>query len=223
MSTAATMPTLEQDQAMSLQTKVGLALIPIAVGLCAWGLVLLFLWRRRDKHESHHRIDSFPASLPEKFHSLEAPSLSSSVRSHRIFTMAAFYSRDNRNGHAEVDGQSPEDNIGVSRSTTPPPGHSPSGKKNAASDEDSPIDGGSPFQLKHGNTRRSLGLEISELWPSPPPSAWARRQDVLDQLPSSKFGRDMSLSMPKPLSSRSPRRNLRDMNRPSAGEYWPLI
>ncbi|EUC49062.1 hypothetical protein COCMIDRAFT_2125 [Bipolaris oryzae ATCC 44560] len=200
---------------MSLETKVGLAMIPIAVGLCAWGLVLLILWRRRKTHQSHHRITSFTAFGPEKANSplLPSPSssLSSSTRSRRIFTMAAFYSRDNKQG------------MSVMRPTTPPPFNSPVERAKTDSNPDSPIDGGSPFRLRPGEARKSLGSEISELWPSPPPTAWARRLDILEQLPESRFGRDMTGPRLKRSENRKSLRDARDVTRPSMGDDWPLI
>jgi hypothetical protein len=40
--------------------------------------------------------------------------------------------------------------------------------------------------------RRSLGSQISELWPSPPPTAWGVQQGILDYLPPSKLVQDTS-------------------------------
>lgn len=210
LSTASAAPSRETDQEMSLETKVGLAMIPIAVGLCAWGLVLLILWRRRKAHQSHHRITSFSALGPEKSHSPLLASLNSSTRSRRIFTMAAFYSRDKQD-------------MSVTRPTTPPPCNSPVERAKTDSNPDSPIDGGSPFRLRPGEARKSLGSEISELWPSPPPTAWARRQDILEQLPTSRFGRDMTVPRLKRSENRGSLRDAHDITRPSMGDNWPLM
>lgn len=210
LSTVSAAPPSETDQEMSLETKVGLVMIPIAVGLCAWGLVLLILWRRRKTHQSHHRITSFATLGPEKVHSPLLSSLSSSTRSRRVFTMAAFYSRDKQG-------------MSVTRPTTPPPCNSPVGRAKTDSNPDSPVDGGSPFRLRPGEGRKSLGSEISELWPSPPPTAWARRQDVLEQLPTSRFGRDMTVPRLKRSENRGSLRDARYVTRPSMGDDWPLI
>lgn len=210
LTTASAAPPSETDQELSLETKVGLAMIPIAVGLCAWGLILLILWRRRKVHQSHHRITSFAALGPEKAHSPLLPSLSSSTRSRRVFTMAAFYSRDKQG-------------MSVTRPTTPPPCNSPVGRAKTDSNPDSPIDGGSPFRLRPGEARKSLGSEISELWPSLPPTVWARRQDILEQLPTSRFGRDMTGPRLKRSENRGSLRDARDVTRPSMGDNWPLI
>lgn len=228
LSADSPIPTLEQSHGLSLETKVGLALIPLAAGLFTWGLVLFCLWRRRRIHESHHKLESVPMPLPEKSQWQTLPLLSDNIKGGRIFTVTAFHSSDNWESEAQVFGPGSREGLHEGASATPPPvRRAPSGRRTEAWNQCSPIREETPSQLRQSNTRRrSLGAEISDLWPSPPPTAWARRQDLLNQLPLSRFGRDLN----RPRSPRSPRfssrkseRDMRDINRPSVAENWPLL
>lgn len=221
-------PTLEQTHGMSLETKVGLALIPLAAGLCIWGLVLFCLWRRRRIHESHHKLESLQMPLPEKSHWQALPLLSDNIKGGRIFTVTAFHGSNNWESEAQMIGPGSREDFHQGASATPPPvRRAPSGRIGEDWNHCSPIREETPSQLRHSDmTRRSLGAEISDLWPSPPPTAWARRQDLLNQLPLSRFGRDMTRprSPRSPLfSSRKSQRDMRDITRPSVAEHWPLL
>ncbi|EOA89201.1 uncharacterized protein SETTUDRAFT_167747 [Exserohilum turcica Et28A] len=237
ISTATAVPTRDQSEEMPVGTKVGLAMIPITVGICAWAMVLLFLWRRRKAQQSHQRLMSI-SSRPEKNYSHLLPSLGSTFRASRVFTMTAFHSQDTESQRTQITSESFGGGVhaltcdqvatrGRTMATSPPRSTSNPGRRKTPSNADSPIDESSPFRLTREGTRRnSLGAEISHLWPAPPPSAWTKRQEVLEQLPSSRFGRDMSLPRslrPSRRSSQSPPRSMRSIKKPAIGESWPLL
>jgi hypothetical protein len=180
-------------------TKVGLAMIPVIIALCAICLFSVFWWRKGKARRASQDLET-PPPVPEKDYVTRLPSLNSDRRGSKVFNMAAFSTHvyDGRYREAQVLGQSrefirsidPDQDDDREMLRTPP--RSIKSEK-VHSGRDSPIDGSSPFRLKRDDTvRRSLGSEISELWPSPPPTAWVRRQGILDSLPSSRFGRDMS-------------------------------
>ncbi|KAG9196381.1 hypothetical protein G6011_01502 [Alternaria panax] len=190
-----------QAEGMSSGTKVGLGMIPIIIALCAICIFSVFWWRKRKARRIDQDLES-PPPVPEKDYVTRLPSLDSDRRGSKVFNMAAFSTHvyDGRYREAQVLGQSREFIRTIDQDQdheremlrTPPRSTKP---EQVRSGRDSPIDGSSPFRLKRGDTlRRSLGSEISEFWPSPspPPTAWIRRQGILDALPSSRFGRDMS-------------------------------
>jgi len=183
---------------MTLGTKIGLGMIPVMIAFCAVCIFTAFWWRRRKARKARQTLQT-PPPAPEKDYMIRLPSLDSTRRGSKIFNMSAFSTHvsDGRHREAQVLGQSREYIRMVNQdqeddgATPKTPARSISEK--GRSGRDSPIDGASPFRLTHSElARRSLGSEISELWPSPPPTAWVRRQGILDSLPESRFGRDMS-------------------------------
>jgi hypothetical protein len=188
-----------QAGGMSSATKIGLGMIPVIIASCAICIFAVFWCRRRKAQRMSQDLES-PPPVPEKDYVTRLPSLDSDRRGSKVFDMAAFSTHiyDGRHREAQVLGQSREfvrsidQNQDDDLETLRTPPRSIKVEK-IRSGRDSPIDGSSPFRLKRGDTlRRSLGSEISELWPSPPPTAWVRRQGILDSLPSSRFGRDMN-------------------------------
>jgi hypothetical protein len=198
---------------MSFGTKLGLGMIPVILLLCCLWLSFLFWWRRR-KAQKGVALPP-PPPVPEKDGLFLVPSLGSSRRGSKVFNMAAFSTPvqcgDGRWREAQVYRQreaaqeeeerrrgeqsqrsehdSFSDIIRFANSDLSHPGSSRPGP-------DSPIDRTSPFRLKRGDTvRRSLGSEISSLWPSPPPSVWVKRPNN-ERSCSAKSNKPVSLRRP---------------------------
>ena len=170
-------------QGITSGTKIGLGIIPVVVFLCAMWIFSLFWWRKRRARKAIRNMGSPP--VPEKDPSSFGGSMDSSRRGSKVLQMSAFSTpiHDGQCREAQAVGESGlrdqtgitnqrgkhHTNATVARLTNP-------GVSGA--EMDSPIDGTSPFRLKRGDTvkRGSLGTEISSLWPSPPPSAWVRKQ-----------------------------------------------
>jgi hypothetical protein len=207
-----------QYPGMTFGTKLGLGMIPVVVGLCALWTVFLFWWRKR-KAQQQSQVVSLPPPPPvaEKDFMSLVPSLESSRRGSKVFNMAAFStpvhnaSRWRRETQMYKDSEqrtkqaTEENHIDERDSYTDIIRRAISG----ASCPDSPIDCTSPFQLKQSNTvrRKSLGPEISNLWPPPPPSAWVKRpvmteraiteRAITERPYSPAFSRQSSLSRPQ--------------------------
>lgn len=176
----ASWPIMKRD--MSTTKIVGLSMILAGIlFFLAIGGVVIWIQRRRLR-----RADT-PPPVPEKDYPLESSPTSektekSQKRSSRIFNMAAFTTpiHGEQKREASVIGQSPDKKSAM---------HGPKRKAEAkavrlvvpeesdvkhVSQEDSPVDGSSPFRLSpdNGVKRLSLGTEISKVWPQPPPAIW---------------------------------------------------
>jgi hypothetical protein len=187
---------------MSFGTKMNFAMIPVMIAFCAICIFAAFWWRRRKARKANKGLQTRPPAK-EKDYMTRLPSLDNNRRGSKIFNVSAFSLHITDARHREPQTAIPgyiknyirmvDQDQDEERATLKTPPHSIKSEKRH-SGRDSLIDGSSPFQLKRCDTlgRRSLGSEISELWPSLPPTAWVKRQGILDSLPSSKFGRDMS-------------------------------
>ncbi|KAF1851193.1 uncharacterized protein K460DRAFT_401219 [Cucurbitaria berberidis CBS 394.84] len=161
-------------------TKIGLGMIPVIIFLCATWMFFL-LWSRKRRVRKAIRPMG-PPPVPQKDHYMSGGSIDSSRRGSKVFNMAAF-STPVHNGRFR---EAPI--VGESRFYDQPGVNTQHDKHQVGTtiampeaDMDSPVDGKSPFRLKRGDTvhtmrRGSLGTEISSLWPSPPPSAWVKKQ-----------------------------------------------
>lgn len=172
-------PTIFQtplQQGMTWGMKLGIAMIPVVVCLVGfWVFFLFWLRKRRARKSKSQAVPPVPRIDHPSFHG----SIESNHRSSKVVSMTAFSTPIYSGKHREMSiiGQartfdleeaiSPryEPNLSV---TLAPPDH--------PALRDSPVDSGSPFRLKRGDTvkRQTLGTEISTLWPSPPPSAWIK-------------------------------------------------
>ena len=188
---------------MSLGTKLGLGMIPVVVGACFMWFFILLWWRRRQARKAILLAKLMPLT-PEKDRASFIPPVEDSKRGSRVLKLAAYSTQANGGryvGPRPTRRQEPKQKQkqwrGSNRASTRMSQLSArSGKQRSGAD--SPIDSSSPFKLKRGSTvRKSLGSEISGLWPSPPPTAWVKRQDILESLPSSSFGQDMAGQRPQ--------------------------
>ncbi|RAQ99328.1 hypothetical protein DDE82_008370 [Stemphylium lycopersici] len=238
-STTSADPAQQQNQEMPLGTKIGLGMMPVVIAILGLFVFFVFWWRRRKVRQARQSHTSIPPPVPEKDYSALLPPIESSRNGSKVLTMAAFSTHVNNNRYreAQVFGQPMDRGIRIVerdqesgqriRSVTPPrSSRSGKSKKKSRSGPDSPIDGSSPFRLKRGDTvRRSLGSEISDLWPSPPPTAWVKRQDTANQRPLSRSDQDMGTPRLHRINSQSSRSrgDTGSAYRPPGGTYWPMI
>ncbi|CAO2649307.1 Nn.00g066920.m01.CDS01 [Neocucurbitaria sp. VM-36] len=173
-------------QGMTSGTKLGLWMIPVVVCLCAMWIFFLFWWRKRRARKAITQMG--PPPVPEKDYFSFDGSIGSSRRDSKVFKMAAF-STPIHNGlyrKAPVIGEGrlcDQTRIESQRDKHQNVANIACRADSASSeaDHESPIDRISPFRLKRGDTvkRYSLGTEIASLWPSPPPSAWVKKQPTI--------------------------------------------
>jgi hypothetical protein len=196
---------------MSFGTKLGLGMIPVVIGVCVLWMIFLFWWRRRQKtRKASQNVEGEPAPrVPEKDFLSLVPSLESSRRGSKVFNMAAFstpiHNASGKRREAQVYRESEQQRIDTEKEATTEHaiGQSQPKHNDSYSDmvrlansgasrtgPDSPIDRTCPFRLKRGNTiRGSLGSEISNLWPSPPPEVWVKRPNMTERPHSPTFSR----------------------------------
>jgi hypothetical protein len=195
---------------MELGTKLALGMIPAVLGLCAMWIFFLIWWPKRKARKARKASQQArPPPVPEKDVPPVVPATNSKQRVSKAFNVAAF-STPIQGRCREVQVRHPskkstktvrfsaKHEINTTTTTrlatskgSRPPSHSP-------------IDGTSPFRLKRGDTtvRKSLGSEISSLWPSPPPSVWVKRPQVTERLhsppvtPQSSFSRHDVITRP---------------------------
>jgi len=205
---------------ISLGAKLGLGMIPIVVGMCFIWFFFLLWWRRRQARKAI-LIGKLTPLTPEKDRTSFVPPVEDSKRGSRVLNLAAYSTQVNGGryvGPRPPRRQEPKQKQrrGSNRASTRMSQLSArSGKHRSGAD--SPIDSSSPFKLKRGSTvRKSLGSEISDLWPSPPPpTAWVKRKDILESLPSSRFGQDMAAQRPQRVSGQERRSVASSSKRPS--------
>jgi hypothetical protein len=210
---AATPSQASQRPGMTFGTKLGLGMIPVVVGLCALWTVFLFWWRRRKAQQQSQVVSPPPPPrVTEKEFMSLVPSLESSRRGSKVFNMAAFSTPIHNDNEWRRGTQVYRESAQPTREATEED-HSDGQNSytdiirraiSGASRPDSPTDRTSPFRLKRGNTvrRSSLGSEISNLWPSPPPSAWVKRPVMTERAITERpyppaFSRQSSLSRPQ--------------------------
>ncbi|EDU40611.1 hypothetical protein PtrSN002B_008522 [Pyrenophora tritici-repentis] len=205
---------------MSLGTKLGLGMIPVVVGVCFMWIFCLLWWRRRQARKALLMGKLMPLT-PEKDRKSFIPPVEDSKRGSRVLSLSAYSTQVSGGryvGPRPPRRQEPKQKQwrGSNRVSTRMSQLSARSAKNR-SGADSPIDSSSPFKLKRGSTvRKSLGSEISDLWPSPPPpTAWVKRRDILESLPSSRFGQDMSGQKPLRMSGQERRSAASSSKRPS--------
>ncbi|KAL6704613.1 hypothetical protein ACN47E_008010 [Coniothyrium glycines] len=183
---------------MSTGTKVGLAIIPTLLCLGTMLLVSFMWWRKRQMRRK--LLDSRPPPVPEKDYQPRGRTTNmTSVhdgRSSRVFNMAAFTTpiHHQHKREASIIGQSPERKSAFQRDECPRDTKTVrlAVPEILQAENDSPVDGRSPFRLKRGDTtkRLTLGSEISKVWPSPPPAAWIRPTIRPGQASSGPHGYD---------------------------------
>jgi hypothetical protein len=195
---------------MSFGTKLGLGMIPVVIGVCALWMIFLFWWRRQKTRKASQSVEAGIAPrVPEKDFLSLVPSLESSRRGSKVFSMAAFStpihnaSGKRREAHVYKESEQQRTDPEKEVTTEHAMGQSQHKQNDSYSDmvrlansgasrtgPDSPIDRTCPFRLKRGNTvRGSLGSEISNLWPSPPPEVWVKRPNVTERAHSPTFSR----------------------------------
>jgi hypothetical protein len=196
------------NRGMPATTKIGLAMIPVAVVVVGLYVLFLFRWRKRRTARKEKRLSISPP-VPEKDTPTYPESVKSNKRSSKVYTMSAFAAplHDGRHREAhfpglamaqsEAESMSEEEDVQVQMTKTP----RTSRTLLEVPIVDSPTDRGSPFRLKRGNTlrRMSLGPELTRLFPTPPTAARLRPVNANEGQPESTIGREEAVYQHDPM------------------------
>jgi hypothetical protein len=204
VETPTAQPSPYEESGITFGSKLGLGMIPVILILCCAWIFFLFWWRRRKARKD---VSLPPPPVPEKDGLFRVPSLDGERRGSKVFNMAAFSTPiHGRWRQAQVYRESSllpqhresetrnendrriEQNQQYKRSDSYSDIIRLANSGSARPSSDSPIDLTSPFPLERGDTvRKSLGSEISSLWPSPPPEVWVKRSNDTERLQSPTF------------------------------------
>lgn len=184
-----------QSNDHSLASKVGIAMIPVAVILCLVCVAGFFWIRRRRARRRHPTSDSTLEKEPRPQTSLEfEPRPSTS----KVLSMAAFSTpldkEQSKNRLNTIQGMKSGLNMAATRFGNP---------DSIQPDLDSPIDRTSPFRLKRGNTIRRCSFEsaMTTSWPVPPESVWIKQHRMTEGLHDATSDQENNFAVPQPFES----------------------